>query len=198
MASTRADALGAPGGWIWAARPERSDRALVRAARGGSAAAAEALARRYWDEVRHVAFLIVRDPAAAEDVAQEAIVAALGGLERFDRRRAFRPWVHRIAANRAIDWARASGRRGEVGIDEADDLAAIAGPADGGTPQGALGTALAELDPEARALIALRYVLDYRAREIGPMFGLGPGAVRTRLHRALAHLRERLEDEEER
>ena len=66
-----------------------------------------------WPSTR-AAYLVVRDEAAAEDIAQEAFLAAIRALGRFDRRRPFGPWLHRIVINRAIDWGRARALRGEV------------------------------------------------------------------------------------
>src|SRR5258707_7006708 len=90
------------------------ERALVEAAQGGSEAAVEELFRRHWPHTHRAAYLIVRDAAAAEDIAQEAFLSALSALDRFDRRRHFAPWLHRIAVNRAIDWSRARSVRREV------------------------------------------------------------------------------------
>src|SRR5881628_2890277 len=90
------------------------ERALLEAAQRGSEAAVEELFRTHWQPTHRAAYLIVRDSAAAEDIAQEAFLAALRGLDRFDRRRPFGPWLHRIVVNRAIDWARARSLRGEV------------------------------------------------------------------------------------
>src|SRR3954447_26388660 len=90
------------------------ERAVVRAAQSGSEAAVEELFRRHWPHTPRAAYLIVRDAAAAEDIAQEAFLSALSALDRFDRRRPFAPWLHRIAVNRAIDWSRARAVRGEV------------------------------------------------------------------------------------
>ena len=50
-------------------------------------------------------------PRAAEDIAQESFLAAVRNLDRFDRRRPFGPWLHRIVVNRAIDHARARALR---------------------------------------------------------------------------------------
>ena len=58
--------------------------------------------------------LVTGDAAAAEDIAQEAFLAAVRNLDRFDRRRPFAPWLHRIVVNRAIDWTRARRLRAEV------------------------------------------------------------------------------------
>ena len=56
----------------------------------------------------------MHDAAAAEDIAQEAFLAAVRAIDRFDRRRPFGPWMHRIVVNRAIDVTRARALRREV------------------------------------------------------------------------------------
>src|SRR5437763_17163143 len=91
----------------------RDERACVRRAQAGSASDFEALFRAHWAPAYRAAYLVVRDAAAAEDIAQEGFVAAVRALARFDRRRPFGPWLHRIVVNRAIDWARARGVRPE-------------------------------------------------------------------------------------
>src|SRR5438477_1938013 len=94
--------------------PKRSDRALIRGALAGSESDLEELFRRHWPRAYRAAFLIVHDHAAAEDIAQEAFVAAIRTLDRFDRRRPFAPWLGRIVTNRAIDWTRSRAARREV------------------------------------------------------------------------------------
>ena len=83
----------------------RDERALVRGAQGGSEAALDELFRLHWRRAHQAAYLVVHDAAAAEDIAQEAFLAAIRNLDRFDRRRPFAPWLHRIVVNRAIDHA---------------------------------------------------------------------------------------------
>src|SRR5439155_17806290 len=95
-------------------RRRASERALIRAAQVGSQDAFEEIFRRHWRRAYRAAFLIVHDHAAAEDIAQEAFVAAIRTLDRFDRRRPFAPWLGRIVANRAIDWTRSRAARREV------------------------------------------------------------------------------------
>src|ERR1043165_4382251 len=92
--------------------------AWVRAAQTGSASAIEELYRAYWPRAYRAAYFVVHDAAGAEDIAQEAFLAAVRSLERFDRRRPFGPWLHRIVVNRAIDWARARTLRGEVELSD--------------------------------------------------------------------------------
>jgi len=89
----------------------------VRRAQDGSQEAIESLYRAHWARSRRAAYLIVHDAAASEDIAQEAFLAAVRALDRFDRRRPFGPWLHRIVVNRAIDWARRRALRAEVGVD---------------------------------------------------------------------------------
>src|SRR5246500_2499318 len=96
-------------------RVRRSERSLIAGAQAGSAADLETLFRRYWPRAYRAAFLIVHDHAGAEDIAQEAFVAAIRRLDRFDRRRPFAPWLGAIVANRAIDWVRARTARRESG-----------------------------------------------------------------------------------
>src|SRR3954447_7334023 len=124
----------------------RSERARVRRAQSGSASDLEALFREHWPRAYRAAYLVVHDAAAAEDIAQEAFLAAVRALDRFDRKRPFGPWLHRIAVNRAIDWARASRIRAEQ--EERDSPAAEQVDADE-----CLLPALASLDPDHRAVI---------------------------------------------
>ena len=91
----------------------------MRGAQGGSDAALEELFRLHWRRAHRAAYLVVRDAAAAEDIAQEAFLAAIRNLDRFDRRRPFAPWLHRIVVNRAIDHARARTLRAETDLEPA-------------------------------------------------------------------------------
>src|SRR5919202_1879586 len=93
---------------------DRIERSWVRGAQRGSVSDLESLFRHHWPRAYRAAYLVVHDSAAAEDIAQEAFLAAVRSLDRFDRRRPFGPWLHRIVVNRAIDWSRARTLRGEV------------------------------------------------------------------------------------
>jgi RNA polymerase sigma-70 factor (ECF subfamily) len=166
-------------------RRARDESALVRQAKRGSADAVEALVRRHWDGAHRAAYLIVRDAAAAEDIAQEALLAAVGRIGDFDRRRAFAPWLHRIVVNRSLDWLRARERRGEVG---GEALAATAAPAVDRDAAGELMAALGVLEPEQRALIVLRHLHGYSSSELARLLDLPAATVRTRLARAVHRL----------
>ena len=166
--------------------PDRKERALVRDAQRGSAPALEQLFRRHWPRAYRAALLVVGDSAAAEDIAQESFLAAVRALDRFDRRRPFGPWLHRIVVNRAIDWARSRSLRRELAPDDAPEPAAAR--RDEPEHARALAAALAELGPEHRAVIVLRYLLDYTPGEIAELLDLPRGTVNSRLRRGLDRL----------
>jgi RNA polymerase sigma-70 factor (ECF subfamily) len=164
------------------------ERAWVRGAQGGDASSLEALFRHHWPGAYRAAYLVVHDAAAAEDIAQEAFLSALRNLDRFDRRRPFGPWLHRIVVNRAIDWARMRALRPEAG---GDALAGAAAPERNEVDDGTLD-AIRALSPEHRAVIVLRYLLEYTPGEIAKLLDLPRGTVNSRLRRALDALGESL------
>jgi RNA polymerase sigma-70 factor, ECF subfamily len=165
----------------------------VHGAQRGSVPDLEALFREHWPRAHRAAFLVVQDAAAAEDIAQEAFLSAIRALDRFDRRRPFGAWLHRIVVNRAIDWARARALRAEVGGNALEDRAAPA--PEGGPYSEPMAAALASLSPEHRAVIVLRYLLEYTPGEIAELLELPRGTVNSRLRRGLDRLHKALPKE---
>jgi RNA polymerase sigma-70 factor (ECF subfamily) len=180
---------------VSARRDAARDGALVRAAQGGSAEAMEELFRRHWPAAHRAAWLVVHDAAAAEDVAQEAFLAAVRSLDRFDRRRPFGPWLHRLVVNRAIDFARARAVRREVGVEAVGEPAAAGSGGASSAPSDDVLAALAALAPEQRAVIVMRHLLEFTPGEIAAALGLPRGTVNSRLRRGLDALREPLDAE---
>lgn len=165
----------------------REERELIRAAQNGSEEAIERIYRAHWPMAHRTAYLVVHDGAAAEDIAQEAFIAALRALGRFDRRRPFGPWLHRIVVNRSIDWSRRRAARQEVAMNTLEDHAT-----DERFDDEVLG-ALRELPPDQRAIIILRHLLEYTPGEIARMLDLPRGTVNSRLRRGLDRVRTALE-----
>jgi RNA polymerase sigma-70 factor, ECF subfamily len=170
----------------------RSEQALIRGVLAGSEADLEALFRRFWPRAYRAAFLIVHDHAAAEDIAQEAFLSAIRRLDRFDRGRRFGPWLGAIVANRAIDWTRARTARREA-AGEAPDVASPPDAPVGRYSQEVLN-ALVSLTPEHRAVIVLRYLLEFSPGEIAKALELPRGTVNSRLRRGLDALEARLSE----
>jgi RNA polymerase sigma-70 factor (ECF subfamily) len=161
-----------------------SEHAWIRGAQRGSADDLERLFREHWPRAYRAARLVTGDAAAAEDIAQEAFLAAVRNLDRFDRRRPFAPWLHRIVVNRAIDWTRARKLRAEVELGE---------HAPSAPPTELDGTAFARIEslaPEHRAVVVLRYVLEYTPGEIAELLDLPRGTVNSRLRRGLDRMKE--------
>ena len=159
----------------------------MRAAQRGSEEAVTELFERHWHDLHRAALLITGDAAAAEDIAQEAFLAALRALPRFDVRRPLAPWLHRIAVNRAIDFSRARALRREVG-GQPPERASAAPAADD-----AITAALAQLAPDHRAVIVLRYLLELTPGEIAAVLEVPRGTVNSRLRRGLDALAGALE-----
>ena len=175
---------------------DRDERAWIRAAQSGSVSDLEALFRLHWPRAYRAAYLVVSDRAAAEDIAQEAFLAAVRSLASFDHERPFAPWLHRIVVNRAIDVARARASRreasGESYLEVTDPLG---WPGRDGNPHPyldegarALAFGLTSLPPELRAVIVLRHVLDYTPGEIAEILELPRGTVTSQLRRGLDQL----------
>ena len=164
------------------------ERDLIRAAQAGSKDAFEGLYRQHWRSAYRAAYLVTHDAAASEDIAQEAFLAAGRALGRFDRRRPFAPWLHRIVVNRSIDWTRARAARAEVLAGAPDQEQADRGA----DTSSELLAALAALPPDQRAVVVLRYLLEYTPGEIAGMLDLPRGTVNSRLRRGLDALSTRL------
>jgi RNA polymerase sigma-70 factor (ECF subfamily) len=173
---------------------DAADTALLAAAQQGDLQAYETLVRRYEQVAFRVAYLVLRDAADAEDAAQEAFVRAHGALGRFRLGEPFRPWLLRIVANQAVSGRRAAVRRGAV----AERYEREPRPNPEPSPETvALGherrdtilAGLAELSPDDRQVLHLRYFLDLGEAEVAAALGCPRGTVKSRLHRALARLR---------
>jgi uncharacterized protein len=167
-----------------------TDPDLVAAALKGDDDAFAQLVARHGGRVRAVAHRLLGDWAEAEDVGQEAFVAAYATLDRLRDPGRFGAWLAAIAGNLAKMRLR-SRRAGWTSVDE---LAGgvqepASGDADAGEPVRVALEALSELQREA---VLLHYVEGLSTAEIAARRGESPGAVRVRLHRARTRLRSAL------
>src|SRR5690349_960995 len=92
-----------------------TDGELVVRARTGSRDAAAELFSRHWPGAWRMARAVTGRRDMADDVAQDAFERAFAALSRFDERRPFRPWLHRIVVNRSLDLLRSERRLIEIG-----------------------------------------------------------------------------------
>jgi RNA polymerase sigma-70 factor (ECF subfamily) len=164
----------------------------VAAAQSGDRRALDTLLRRHADRLHAVCRRIAGNDADALDATQEAMIAIVRGLDRFDGRSAFSTWAYRVATNACLDELRRRRRRPEPTPD--DDLdAAVRSPA-AGTDLDHVGVrvdidvALATLAPEYRAAVVLRDLIGLDYAEIGEILGAPAGTVKSRIARGRAAL----------
>lgn len=173
------------------------DTEAIAAARRGDHEAFCALVARYQEVAFRTAFLVVRDAALAEDVAQEAFVRAYQNLGSFREGEPFRPWVLRIVTNLALNEVRSrSRRRGlieRVARFRQETQPAPEREAELDEERQLLWHAINELREEDRVVLYLRYFLDLPEREIALAIGHPPGTVKSRLNRASGRLRQVIE-----
>jgi RNA polymerase sigma-70 factor (ECF subfamily) len=165
----------------------QSDAELVGRAREGSRDAAGELFSRHWPDAWRLARSVTGRREMADDVAQDAFERAFAALHRFDRRRPFRPWLHRIVVNRSLDLLRSERRL--VGPDALERLGDADRP-DHAAGDRALLAAVARLSPQRRVVVVLRYGLGYAPADVAELLDLPVGTVHSRLARALEELRE--------
>jgi RNA polymerase sigma-70 factor (ECF subfamily) len=139
------------------------------------------------------------DPADAEDLTQEALLAVVKGLPRFDGRAAVSTWIHRVATNACLDQLRRRARRPRTvrSVDPVSDDGPARpldpvdpgpGPAERVADRLTLDEALAALPEEFRVAVVLRDNLDLDYAEIAAVLDLPPGTVRSRIARGRARL----------
>jgi RNA polymerase sigma-70 factor (ECF subfamily) len=176
-----------------------TDLDLILQARQGNAEAWEAVVARHQEVAFRVAYLLLGDPADAEDVAQEAFIRAYGALDRFDQSRSLRPWLLSIVTNLARNRRRSAGRyfAALVRLARAEPERMVAPPDDHDHRDQAdqVWEAVRRLDITDQQIIYLRYFLDLPVAEAAETLDIPPGTVKSRLHRALGRLRIVIEED---
>lgn len=166
------------------------DAALVRRARAGEAAAFDELVRLYMQQAFSLAYRVVGHREDAEDLVQEAFLAAHQYLDSFDETRAFAPWLMRIVMNRGANARRARARRAtEPEVDGVSGAPSALEESERTELRRILAGALRLLSERQRLIVTLHEVDGRTSGEIGEMLELSPGTVRWHLHEARRALR---------
>ncbi len=176
-----------------------SDADLVLKARRGDDAAWDDLIRRHAEPVFRLAYLKVGDPDDAADIAQETFIRAYKALDSFDEQRPLRPWLLRIATNLTRNRWRFLSRYWSaiqrLGIKN-QQLEPVRGRIDDRLGEyEPLWLAIQELDSKDREVIYMRYFLDMSVRECAAALEMAEGTIKSRTHRALARLRNNLDEQ---
>lgn len=139
----------------------------------------------------HTAKAILRSDEDAEDAVQEAICAAFERRESLREADKFRPWLLRILVNKCYDTCRR--RRPTVDLEDVADY--LPAKSQDHTERLTLWQAVMALSGDLRAVVTLFYYDGLSIREISGALGISEAAVKTRLSRGRAKLRQLLEEE---
>lgn len=176
-----------------------ADRDIVRDVRRGDREAFGRLVQRYQGRLFGLVLMMVRQPAGAEEVTQDALVRAYTHIGHYDDHRPFYPWLAAIAVRLAQNWLRQHGRtmrREGAPLESAQEPGATAAAlttllADERSRR--LWQAVAALSSGERTAVILYYRDEMAVRDIALALGVTTGTVKTLLFRARRHLRGRLE-----
>jgi RNA polymerase sigma-70 factor (ECF subfamily) len=177
-----------------------SDEDVVARVRGGDTPVFEILMRRYNQRLFRAARSILRDDAEAEDAVQQAYLAAYTHLEQFAGTARFSTWLTRIVIREALGRLRSRKRRGEVEFDGEQEETMMKDEPDDSPEQhaerrelvGVLERAVDALPEIYRVVFMMREVEQLSTLETAEVLELSEEAVKVRLHRARAMLRDSL------
>lgn len=176
-----------------------SDGEVVADVRRGNREAFGDLVRRYQGRLFGLVLMIVRQPAAAEEVTQDAFVRAYTHMDRYDTSRPLYPWLATIAVRLAQNWLREYER---TRAREGTPLEHAHEPGRASTSLAvlisdehsrSLWRAVAALPSGERTAVILYYRDEMAVHDIARALGVTTGTIKTLLFRARRHLRGRLE-----
>ncbi len=181
-----------------------TDAALVTLAQGGDTRAFDELVRRYQDKVFRLSFKILRHEDDAAEAVQDAFLSAFRGLARFKAESTFSTWLYRIATNAALMKYRrrrdghVSYEQSQSANEDAEPLAIAdwsAQPLDellDAETRDILAAEVDRLPDNEREVFVLRDIMEQSNEQVARELGLTVAAVKSRLHRARVHLRDRV------
>ncbi len=182
-----------------------ADLALVERVQSGDREAFGLLVGKYQRKLLRLVMRLVRDPAEAEDVTQEAFIKAYRALPNFRGESAFYTWLYRIGVNTAKNWLVAHGRRmptmSEIAGDETEGIEETVLLRDDETPDRVLmsrqigetvNAAMEALPEDLRTAISLREIEGLSYEEIAQVMDCPIGTVRSRIFRAREAIAARL------
>lgn len=168
---------------------------LIHAAQRGDRQALDQLLREHQRRIHTICRRICGNDADAADATQEALIAVVKGLPRFDGRSSLSTWIYRIATNACIDELRRRNRRPTPGLPEHEQ--ADPNPLAASTPRDPaevvsaridIDRGLQQLPEEFRTAVVLRDVAGLNYHEIAEVLNIAPGTVRSRIARGRRRL----------
>jgi RNA polymerase sigma-70 factor (ECF subfamily) len=166
---------------------------LLEEARSGSESAFAAIVREHEAMVFGVAYHFLQSRAQAEELAQDVFLALYQNLRSVESARHLVFWLRRVTSNRCIDSVRSAQRRREHPIDELHEPS-VTPRFDDPLLGELLRTLVAELAPDARIVVTLRFQEDLDMVEIAAITDMPVNTVKSHLRRSMGALRRKLED----
>lgn len=172
------------------------ERRAVQAVRDGDRESFGTLVELHQRQLFGLSLMMVRDPAAAEEVAQDAFVRAYTRLDLYDENRPFYPWLAAITVRLAQNWLQRHTRVQQV---EGVPLGPEMEPVSPANPLRDLITdeddqqlwrSVAALPSGQRTAVYLHYRQDMKVRDVAQALGVTSGTVKTLLFRARRNLRQ--------
>lgn len=176
------------------ASPEVDDSALVERVRAGDVAAFDGLVERHMKRAFAVAYRLLGHRQDAEDLVQDAFLAALEKIDTFHAGRSFAPWFYRILVNRGLNSRKARSLRKTEALPP-DALSSSPSPlreTERAELREWLREAMGHLPERQRTVVQLFELEGFSSPEIAEILDLSDGTVRWHLHQARHTLREAL------
>jgi RNA polymerase sigma factor (sigma-70 family) len=145
------------------------------------------------DRAYRLAGLILGDQHEAEDATQDALLRAWRAAASLRDPAGFQAWFDRILVNVCRDRLRRRGKVRLVELDEAQSISVVRDPFRTFLDRDEVLRAMASLDEDHRIVIVLHYWADLTLDAVAERVGWPVGTVKSRLHRALATMRSRLD-----
>jgi len=172
---------------------------LLRKSARGDAASFGEIVRRYQYLVYAAALQIVKDPAAAQDIAQETFISAFASLKDLRSLEAFPPWLRKIARNKALAWRKEQDRLSpleEAGVlrapTEASEMEKEDERKEVDAFRAEIRKVVSSLSDALRFPLLLCYLDGVPTAEAARFLGITEGAIRKRLHDGKKKLQERI------
>ena len=168
----------------------RSDLDLVAALTAGDAAAFDALYYRYRDRVLRLAYRFTANHADAHDVLQETFTYVYKKFPGFRLTASMTTFLYPVVRNLSLELIRKRRTATMTSADALPDMLGYVAAPDEALAQADLAAAMANLSPEHRQTVLLRFVDDLTMEEIAAATAVPVGTVKSRLHHAIAAMRE--------
>ncbi len=168
------------------------DKLLLKRFVAGEVAAFDSLVNKYWSQVYYVCLKYLKKPECAADATQEAFIAAFSSIETFDTSRSFKPWLLKIAINKAVRLQKNNRPVLTLNVEKAGSGDDSFDPAGTFAAKQLFDDCLERLGLDDQILLMLRHSLDLSYEEMAIVLDKPVGSVKGELFRTRRKLKDAL------